>query len=171
MKAIRSDLERRLTPWAIGLVVAVFVAATARADGLQTPAIPAAFDNLPSFPWLILKTVITLTAVLATFLVTAKWILPRLRPRTATGGPRLIEVLETHRLEARSTLYAVRFGDRCYLVASGNHGVQTIGQRLLIHVGGQPLTSDGAHAVRAGVWPDFHELMTRRPAPSASPEA
>ena len=112
--------------------------ATRSADGSES------LSEIPLFNEFFLRTLLVLVAVLVVSVVLLKLVLPLWLRRTARRGPGLIEVVETHRLESRKTIYLLRVGSQYYLVGSCDGRLTTLA--------GEPLDAERIRdAIRHGV--------------------
>jgi flagellar biogenesis protein FliO len=168
----------------IGLMLLVthrVVAATATQPATTTstvssqprPALTPARDplkDLPSYGQLLRRTAWTLLAIIAGLILAAKllprWLLNKanLVPR---GGGKMIEVVESHRLEPRKAIYLIRVAGQYFLVAS-------TGDRLETLAGGPLDQQKIADALRPGAKPrdepaapdrSFLEVLRGKPSP------
>ena len=126
-----------LTAAIVAVLAGVLTPATVWAGDAPTgvsatsPAQPSAvFDNTPSFAASLTRMFLTLGAILAGLFA----LLYLIRRRSCTGLPvgrnRLIEVLDTRRLEPRRTLYLVRIGGQIHLIGSAESGLCALARGL-----------------------------------------
>ncbi len=133
---------------------------TRSADGGES------LPDISMFSELFLRTLLVLVAVLVVSVVLLKLVLPLWLRRTARRGPGLIDVVETHRLESRKTIYLLRVGSQYYLVGSCDGRLTTLA--------GEPLDAERiGDAIRNGVKnanPPTIANLTAKPGATVEPE-
>jgi flagellar biogenesis protein FliO len=97
------------------------------------PAITPArdpFKDLPSYGQLLRRTAWTLLAIIAGLIIAARllprWLLNKAGNLGPRSGGRMIEVVESHRLEPRKAIYLIRVAGQYFLVASTGDRLETL---------------------------------------------
>jgi flagellar biogenesis protein FliO len=99
----------------------------------QRPAITPVrdpFKDLPSYGQLLRRTAWTLLAIIAGLIVAAKllprWLVNKAGSFGSRSSGRMIEVVESHRLEPRKSIYLIRVAGQYFLVASTGDRLETL---------------------------------------------
>ena len=111
---------------------------------------------IPEFGELFIRMLVILGGLLVASVLLLKVGLPRLLRHRARGRSELIEVIETHRLESRKTVYLLRVGRQYYLVGACDGHMTTLA--------GEPLDNDAvAEAVAGSSFDDvpIEQVVTR----------
>jgi flagellar biogenesis protein FliO len=139
----------RATRWAVAIAIAalsLFAHPPLAADATTTqpttttsisspprPALTPArdpFKDLPSYGQLLRRTAWTLLAIIAGLILAAKilprWLLNKAGIVPRGGAGKMIEVVESHRLEPRKAIYLIRVAGQYFLVASTGDRLETL---------------------------------------------
>lgn len=93
----------------------------------DAPADPAALPSMPSFGWAVVQMFVVLGAIIAALLLVAKVLLPRLSQRPLLGGSgKLIQVVDTTRLEPGKSVYLIRVDQQYFLVGTSENNIRTL---------------------------------------------
>ncbi len=120
----------------IGLIALWMNSSALAASAATYPTTKAARDplsDLPSYGEAVKRMVYTLMAIVAVLILVARF-LPRLlgkRPLLASG--KLIQMIESHRLEPRKILYVVRVGEQYFLLGSTGDRIEVLSGGPLDH--------------------------------------
>jgi flagellar biosynthetic protein FliO len=115
-----------------GAAAVLLIAETgaAAAEHVPRPATRASRDplgDLPSYGEALKHMVIALLAIIAALLLVARF-LPQFlgRPRKAGAGGKMIDVVESYRLEPRKSIYLVRVAGQYFLLGSTGDRLDTL---------------------------------------------
>jgi flagellar biosynthetic protein FliO len=103
--------------------------AAAAAEHVAGPATRTARDplsDLPSYGEAVKHMVIALLAIIAALLLVAKLLPKFLGTRPAAAAGRMIDVVESYRLEPRKSIYLVRVGGQYFLLGSTGDRLDTL---------------------------------------------
>jgi flagellar biogenesis protein FliO len=109
------------------LMIAETGAAAERVAGPATRTTRDPLGDLPSYGEAVKHMVIALLAIIAALLLVAKF-LPQFlgKPRAAGAGGKMIDVVESYRLEPRKSIYLVRVGGQYFLLGSTGDRLDTL---------------------------------------------
>jgi flagellar biogenesis protein FliO len=153
------------------LLVAESGTAAERAFGPATRTTRDPLSDLPSYGEALKHMVIALLAIIAALLLVAKF-LPRFlgKPRTAGAGGKMIDVVESYRLEPRKSIYLVRVAGQYFLLGSTGDRLDTLaggpldGEKVAAALRG----ADGKATPEAKPTRSFAELLKGKRAPGVT---
>ncbi len=116
-------------------------------------------EPVPSYGWMLAKTLLALVFVCVLAYVLLRWGLPRLFRPGPTG--RKLELLGRLPLEGRRAVYLVRVLDKAYVLAAGEGGMEVLDE----------LPAERARQALAGPGPLQSTEPTARRAPDSLQEA
>ena len=167
-----SSRARNLIPVALPLLVIAIAWSTAYGQSPATRPTHDPLPNLPSYGDALRRMLVSLAGIVAVLLVLAK-VLPRFLGRTPfTPRSRLVQVMETYRLEPRKTLYLVKIADQYLLIGATADRLETLAGGPLDQekIAAALKTQDASAAAPSPKpTPSFGELLDQKRPPSPQP--